>query len=73
MTGSPRVVLSPDEGEMVQFGGLGVRFMIGREHSGGNFALVEYPIEPRALAAPSTPTNARTSTPSCSRAISACR
>jgi quercetin dioxygenase-like cupin family protein len=52
MTGSPRVVLSPDEGEMVVMGGLGVRFMIGGEQSGDNFALVEHPIEPRALAAP---------------------
>ena len=50
--GSARVVLSPDEGEMVQFGGLGVRFMIEGAQSGGNFALVEHPIEPRALAAP---------------------
>ena len=52
MTGGPRVVLSPEEGERVQFGGLGVRFMIGGEDSGGNFALVEHPIKPRALAAP---------------------
>ena len=26
--GSARIVLAPDEGEMVLFGGLGVRFMI---------------------------------------------
>jgi quercetin dioxygenase-like cupin family protein len=50
--GSARIVLSPDEGEKVQFGGLGVRFMIGGAESGGTFALVEHPIEPRALAAP---------------------
>lgn len=50
--GSGRIVLSPNEGERVQFGGLGVRFMIGEEETGGNFALVEHPIEPRALAAP---------------------
>ncbi len=48
----PRVVLPPDEGEVVQFGGLGVRFMIAGEQSGGNFALVEHPIGPRVLAAP---------------------
>ncbi len=47
-----RIVLSPDEGEMVLMGRLGVRFMIGGAQSGGNFALVEHPIEPRALAAP---------------------
>jgi quercetin dioxygenase-like cupin family protein len=54
MTGNPhaRIVLSPDEGEKVEFGGLGVRFMIGGAESGGTFALVEHPIEPRVLAAP---------------------
>jgi quercetin dioxygenase-like cupin family protein len=50
--GSGRIVLSPNEGERVQFGGLGVRFMIEGARSGGTFALVEHPIEPRALAAP---------------------
>ena len=47
-----RVVLSPDEGETVWLRKLGIRFMIGGEESGGNFALVEHPIGPRALAAP---------------------
>ena len=47
-----RIVLSPDEGEMVLMGGLGVRFMIGGDQSGGGFALVEHPIAPRVLAAP---------------------
>jgi quercetin dioxygenase-like cupin family protein len=52
--GSPRtrIVLSPDEGEMVSMGGLGVRFMAAGAETGGNFALVEHPIEPRVLAAP---------------------
>jgi quercetin dioxygenase-like cupin family protein len=52
--GSPRarIVLSLDEGEMVSMGGLGVRFMAGGAETGGNFALVEHPIEPRVLAAP---------------------
>ena len=50
--GSARIVLSPNEGERVQFGGLGVRFMIGGEQTADTFALVEHPIEPRALAAP---------------------
>ena len=50
--GRARIVLSPDEGERVQFGGLGVRFMIEGAQTGDNFALVEHPIEPRALAAP---------------------
>src|SRR5918998_5227944 len=47
-----RIVLSPDEGEMVVMGGLGVRFMIEGDQSGGGFALVEHPIAPRVLAAP---------------------
>jgi quercetin dioxygenase-like cupin family protein len=52
--GSPRarIVLSPDEGERVEFGGLGVRFMVEGAQSGGTFALVEHPIGPRVLAAP---------------------
>ena len=47
-----RTVLSPDEGETVWLRKLGIRFMIGGEQTQGNFALVEHPIEPRALAAP---------------------
>jgi quercetin dioxygenase-like cupin family protein len=47
-----RVVLSLDEGETVWLRKLGIRFMIGGEQSGGHFALVEYLIGPRALAAP---------------------
>jgi hypothetical protein len=52
--GNPRarIVLSPEEGEMVSFGGLGVRFMIGGAETGETFALVEHPTEPRILAAP---------------------
>ena len=46
------LVLGPDEGRMVQFPGLGVRFMVDGERSGGNFALVEHPLDPRALASP---------------------
>jgi hypothetical protein len=71
--GSGRIVLSPNEGERVQFGGLGVRFMIEGARSGGTFALVEHPIEPRALAAPMHTTPTRTSTPTCSRVRSASR
>ena len=52
--GNPRtrILLSPDEGEKVMTGGLGVRLMIDGEMSGGTFALVEHPMEPRALGAP---------------------
>ena len=48
----PRIVLSPDEGGTVWLRKLGIRFMIGGEQTQGNFALVEHPIGPRALAAP---------------------
>src|SRR5919205_1404566 len=47
-----RVVLSPDEGETVWLRKLGIRFMVGGEDTQDNFALVEHPIGPRALAAP---------------------
>jgi quercetin dioxygenase-like cupin family protein len=47
-----RLVLSPDEGETVWLRKLGIRFMIGGEETQDNFALVEHPIGPRALAAP---------------------
>ncbi len=45
-----RTVLSPEEGEMVWLGGLGVRFMIGGAETGETFALVEHPMEARILA-----------------------
>jgi mannose-6-phosphate isomerase-like protein (cupin superfamily) len=45
-------VLRPTEGESVELPGLGVRFMIDGEESGGGFSLVEHPIPPRTLAAP---------------------
>ncbi|HYM57301.1 MAG TPA: cupin domain-containing protein [Solirubrobacteraceae bacterium] len=47
-----RIVLGPEEGDAVAVGGLGVRFMVGGEQSGGGFSLVEHPIAPRTLAAP---------------------
>ncbi len=45
-------ILGPGDGELVDLGGLGVRFMIDGETAGGGFALVEHPIAPRTLAAP---------------------
>ena len=47
-----RIVLSPEESETVWLRKLGIRFMIGGEETRDNFALVEHPIGPRALAAP---------------------
>ena len=41
-------VIGPHEGESVELGGLGVRFMA----TGEGFSLVEHPIAPRTLAAP---------------------
>ena len=45
-------VLKNGEGRLGWLGGLGVRFMIPGEDAGGGFALVEHPMQPRALAAP---------------------
>jgi mannose-6-phosphate isomerase-like protein (cupin superfamily) len=47
----PRVV-GPGDGEYVDLGSLGVRFLVWSEESGGGFSLVEHPIPPRTLAAP---------------------
>ena len=50
-TQGPRLV-GPDDGYSVQLPGVGVRFMIWGEESGGGFSLVEHPIAPRTMAAP---------------------
>lgn len=47
----PRVI-GPQDGKSINLGGLGVRFMVWGEESGGGFSLVEHPIPPRHLAAP---------------------
>ena len=52
MNSLARRVLSPEEGEPMWLRKLGIRFMIGGEETRGNFALVEYLIGARALAAP---------------------
>jgi mannose-6-phosphate isomerase-like protein (cupin superfamily) len=44
--------LGPNDGEYVDLGGIGVRFMTYMEETGGGFSLVEHPIEPHALCAP---------------------
>lgn len=50
--GSLRHTLAPGDGELVHLFGLGVRFMIDGETTGGAFSLVEHPLAPRALGAP---------------------
>jgi mannose-6-phosphate isomerase-like protein (cupin superfamily) len=45
-------IVGPRDGKLGKLGGIGVRFMISGAESGGGFALVEHPMEPRALAAP---------------------
>ena len=45
-------LVGPSDGNAVQFGGLGARFMIDGETARGGFSLLEHPIAPRSLAAP---------------------
>jgi mannose-6-phosphate isomerase-like protein (cupin superfamily) len=45
-------ILKPEDGESVDFGGLGVHWKIDGPSSGGRFAIVHHPIAPKALAAP---------------------
>ncbi|HSI81948.1 MAG TPA: cupin domain-containing protein [Solirubrobacterales bacterium] len=47
----PRIV-GPRDGDYVELGALGVRFMAWTEETGGGFALVEHPIPPKTLCAP---------------------
>jgi quercetin dioxygenase-like cupin family protein len=51
MADRPKIV-GPRDGRLVDLGGLGIRFMIDGKETGGQFALVEHPLEPRALGAP---------------------
>lgn len=48
---TPRVI-GPGDGQFVDLGSLGVRFLVWAEETGGGFSLVEHPIPPRTLAAP---------------------
>ena len=45
-------IVRPDHARTGRLGGLGVRFMVSGDESGGRFSLVEHPLAPRALAAP---------------------
>ena len=45
-------VLGPHDGHLALLGGTSARFMIEGDDAGRRFALVEHPMQPRALAAP---------------------
>src|SRR5690349_11401937 len=45
-------VIGPADGKQAALGGIGARFMIDSEASGGGFSLVEHPMSARALGAP---------------------
>jgi quercetin dioxygenase-like cupin family protein len=46
------IVVTPEEGRSVSLGGMGVVFKLGREDTGGAFAVIEHPIEPGRLVLP---------------------
>jgi hypothetical protein len=48
---SPRVV-GPHDGHLAILGGISARFVISGDDASKRFALVEHPMQPRALAAP---------------------
>jgi quercetin dioxygenase-like cupin family protein len=49
---APPRVIGPNDGRLAILGGTGARFLIDGENCGKRFALVEHPMQPRALAAP---------------------
>lgn len=49
---SDHLVLTPERTREVHLQGLGVRYLVEGEQTGGRVALVEHPIAPRALASP---------------------
>jgi quercetin dioxygenase-like cupin family protein len=52
------ITITRDEGKVVMFGGIGAQYKIFGEHTGGSFAVVEQPVEPRAFAPPHVHTRA---------------
>lgn len=42
-------VIGPTDGHTIQIAGIGVRYLVRGEDTGGRFALVEHPHAPRAL------------------------
>jgi len=45
-------LIGPRDGRHVHFGGLGARFVVSAQQTGGAFALVEHDLAPRELGAP---------------------
>ena len=52
MTTGTKIVVEADEGASVSLGGVGVDFKIPAELTGGAFAIVEHPLDPRRLIPP---------------------
>jgi mannose-6-phosphate isomerase-like protein (cupin superfamily) len=52
VAGSRPTILKPTDGPSFDFGGLGVRWKIDGDRTGGQFSVVHHPIAPKALAAP---------------------
>jgi quercetin dioxygenase-like cupin family protein len=48
----PAHLVAPDGGDYVHFGGLGTRYVVPGEQTGGAFALLEHDLAPRELGAP---------------------
>ena len=48
------LILSPDDGQLVWLGGLGIQFKLDGTNTEGAFSVVEHPLEPGAFAAPHT-------------------
>ena len=45
-------ILGPGEGRAIDLAGVGVRFMVDAERTGGGFSMVEHPLAPRTLGSP---------------------
>lgn len=46
------LMVPPEGGELVWLKGIGARYLVAGEQTGGRLAVVEHPIKPRALASP---------------------
>jgi quercetin dioxygenase-like cupin family protein len=50
----PDMILSPNDGQLVWLGGLGIQFKLDGTNTQDAFAVVEHPLEPGAFAPPHT-------------------